>query len=130
MDAAADLAARGVPLVVRLGSPDEVVPAFADEVQGLVRGRRREPGAGRPDSGVKQSRGKLKVPFSLVDADVVVPTSLFPKEEFAARTLRPKIHRVWDEYLKPLPDPNANVRWTGSAPTGRASRPRRADGAG
>ena len=54
----------------------------------------------------REALGKaLEMPIRLVDADVVVPTSLFPKEEFAARTLRPKIHRVWDEYLKPITNP-------------------------
>ena len=38
---------------------------------------------------------------------MVVPTSLFPKQEFAARTIRPKIHRVLAEYLKPIPNPKA-----------------------
>jgi deoxyribodipyrimidine photo-lyase len=53
----------------------------------------------------------LRVPFSLVDADVVVPSSLFPKEEYAARTIRPKIQRVRDDYLRPSPQPKARVRW-------------------
>ena len=127
VDAAADLAARGVPLVVRLGSPDEVVPAFAEEVRAsFVVGDENPVRVGQKWR--EQVAGKLKVPFSLVDADVVVPTSLFPKEEFAARTLRPKIHRVWDEYLKPLPNLNAQVRWTGPDADRRASRPGRADG--
>ena len=39
--------------------------------------------------------------FVTIDADTVVPSALFPKEEFAARTLRPKIHRVLDRYLAP-----------------------------
>ena len=69
-------------------------------------------------------RGRLKVPFYLVDADVVVPTSLFPKEEFAARTLRPKIHRVWDEYLKPLPNLKARVALDRARSPGGADRRR------
>ena len=115
VDASADLAARGVPLVVRLGRPDEVVPAFADEVKAsFVVGDENPVRVGQKWR--QAVAGELKVPFILVDADVVVPTSLFPKEEFAARTLRPKIHRVWDEYLKPLPNLNAKVRWTEPAP--------------
>jgi len=42
---------------------------------------------------------KLKVAFVTIDADVVVPTSFFPKEEFAARTIRPKIHRILGDFL-------------------------------
>ena len=66
----------------------------------------------------KSAARKLCVPFYLVDADVVVPTSLFPKEEFAARTIRPKIHRVWEEYLRPLPSPAARTGWTQAYPAG------------
>ena len=47
----------------------------------------------------------------VVDADVVVPTSLFPKEEFAARTLRPKMHKVWDDYLVAIDNPKAHIHW-------------------
>ena len=120
VDAAADLAARGVPLVVRLGRPDEVVPALAAEVgASLVVGDENPVRIGQQWR--EQVARRLEVPFHLVDADVVVPTSLFPKEEFAARTLRPKIHRVWDEYLKPLPSPErSSSPGTDRAPPGEA----------
>ena len=118
-DAEADLAARGVPLVVRLGNPGEVVPAFVEEVRAsLLVGDENPVRVGR-EWRERVSR-RLAVPFHLVDADVVVPTSLFPKEEYAARTLRPKIHRVWQEYLKPLPSPMARIPWEGRRPAGEA----------
>jgi deoxyribodipyrimidine photo-lyase len=44
------------------------------------------------------------VPMIAVDGDVVIPSALFPKEEYAARTIRPKIHRVLDHYVKRIPD--------------------------
>jgi len=50
---------------------------------------------------VKQA---LTVPFACVDADVVVPSMYFPKEEWAARTLRPKIQRILPAYLQPIVD--------------------------
>jgi deoxyribodipyrimidine photo-lyase len=38
-----------------------------------------------------------------VEGDVVVPVeTASTKHEFAARTLRPKLHRLWDAYLEPL----------------------------
>jgi len=38
-----------------------------------------------------------------VEGDVVVPVeTASSKHEFAARTLRPKIHRLWENYLQPL----------------------------
>ena len=56
----------------------------------------------------------LDVPFVCVDADVVVPRKYFPKEEWAARTLRPKIQRLLPIYLQPIID---------LEPTHRLSRP-------
>ena len=119
VDAERDLMVRGVPLVVRLGRPGEVVPVLAAEMgASLVVGDKNPVRIGQQWR--EQVAGALEVPFHLVDADVVVPTSLFPKEEFSARTLRPKVHRVWEEYLRPLPSPHARVAWNGSRPAGEA----------
>ncbi len=122
VDVEQDLAVRNVPLLVRLGRPGDVVPALAAEVgASVVIGDENPLRIGQQWR--TQVAGKLQVPFHVVDADVVVPTSLFPKEEFAARTLRPKIHRVWQEYLKPLPSPDARVAWAGSRPAGESVHP-------
>ena len=105
-DARNDLAACGVPLVVRLGRPDRVAIEVANLIQPAL-----VIGDDNPVRVAQEWRSALvrdlAVPCRLVDADVVVPSSLFPKEEFAARTLRPKMHRAWNDYLKPLPRPIA-----------------------
>jgi len=64
-----------------------------------------------PESWRKRAAEKLRVPFWTVDADVIVPTKFFPKEEFAARTLRPKLHRVLPAFLQPSENPRAVVEW-------------------
>lgn len=57
----------------------------------------------------------LPCPFVVVDDAAGVPLSLFPKEEFAARTLRPKLNKVRDTWLVPLHEPkpvvNPKARW-------------------
>ena len=53
----------------------------------------------------------VKVPFWTVDADVVVPTALIESEQYAARTIRPRIHRHLAAHLVPSRDPVARVRW-------------------
>lgn len=58
---------------------------------------------------------RLDAPFVTVDADVIVPTEHFTKEEYAARTIRPKIHRLLPVYLKPLSNPVAVRSWEGMA---------------
>ena len=54
---------------------------------------------------------KLNVPFWTVDADVIVPSSQFPREEYAARTLRPKITRLLQVFLQQPENPVAKRAW-------------------
>lgn len=45
---------------------------------------------------------RAEIPVYAVDSNGVVPLSKFEKEEFAARTIRPKINRILADYLKPF----------------------------
>lgn len=45
---------------------------------------------------------KVSVPYHAVDSSCVVPMSLMEKREWAAYTIRPKIHRLLPQYLKPV----------------------------
>ncbi len=47
---------------------------------------------------------KAKVPVFAVDSNGIIPMSKFDKEEYGAYTIRPKIKKLLDNYLKPLPD--------------------------
>jgi len=110
VDARKDLETRGVPLVVRIGRPNEVAAKVATEARAaIVIGDENPVHVGQIWRA--SLADALNLPIRLVDADVVLPTSLFPKEEYAARTIRLKIHRVWDDYLKPIADPKAHARW-------------------
>ncbi len=102
------LSRRGVPLVVQLGDPDQVVSSIVSMLRPcLLVGDENPLRIGQ--SWRQKVAASVKVPFALVDADVVVPTSHFPKQEFAARTLRPKIHRLLPGYLKRIADLSAKV---------------------
>lgn len=110
VDAAADLKERRIPLIVRLDQPPEVVKQIVAETSPVAIVSDENPlriGRQWRDELARE----LKIPLYLVDADVVVPTSLFTKEEYAARTIRPKIHRVISPFLVPLPNPSANIVW-------------------
>jgi deoxyribodipyrimidine photo-lyase len=123
-DAALDLERRGVPTVVRVGPPDRVIPAIAEECHAaMVVGDENPVRVGRQWR--ERAAERLRVPFYLVDADVVVPSSHFPSEEYAARTLRPRIHRLLPEYLRPTPDPHACVEWETPPPAGDTIDPDR-----
>src|SRR5436190_589337 len=45
---------------------------------------------------------KIAVAFHAVDSSCVVPMSRFEKREWAAYTIRPKIHRLLPDYLRPF----------------------------
>ncbi len=110
VDAEADLEQRGISFVLGLGRPDRVLLKMAGALcPAIVIGDENPVRTGA--FWREQVSQELAVPLRFVDSDVVVPTVLFPREEFAARTLRPKIHRVWDDYLKPIPNPAARARF-------------------
>jgi deoxyribodipyrimidine photo-lyase len=100
---------RGAAFVFR-PYPNHSLLRFCEEVRPcLVIGDEnplREPEAWR-----RKVAARLSVPFWTVDADVVVPSRLFPKEEYAARTLRPKIEKLVDQFLTPSANPRARYRW-------------------
>jgi deoxyribodipyrimidine photo-lyase len=48
--------------------------------------------------------------YLVVDDAAIVPMALFAKEETAARTLRPKIARVLDAWLRPIAEPKPSVK--------------------
>ena len=104
-----DLRARRVGFVVRR-SPDHGVAGFCEDVRAaLVVGDEnplREPEQWRRDAA-----SRLRVPFWTVDADVVVPTALLVKEQYAARTMRPRIRPLIPRFLDDTGEPRARVAW-------------------
>ncbi|MBX7053583.1 MAG: deoxyribodipyrimidine photo-lyase [Pyrinomonadaceae bacterium] len=57
--------------------------------------------------------GRAEIPVFVVDSNGVVPMSKFDKEEYAAYTIRPKIKKLLDRYLVPLPFENVEVQCKG-----------------
>ena len=96
----AALAKRGVRLVVRRGEPLEVVTALAEPAAMVVTDAAYTavPRQWRRD--VARAVGCSVVQ---VETDVVVPVAVVSDHrEYAARTIRPKLHRHLDTYLRPL----------------------------
>ena len=101
-EVAAALAERGIRFVVRRGAPHDVAVALGEEAAMVVcdRGYLRDQKAWRADVAER-----LACALVQVEGDVVVPLEVASdKAEAAARTLRPKLHKAWDEYLRPLED--------------------------
>ena len=108
-DLAEELAKRGIGFILRR-YPDHSVPAFVRDVDAALligdENPLREPNRWRDDVAAAVS-----VPFWTVDADVVVPSCLLVKEQYAARTLRPRLHRLLPTYLVAEPGPKPKLAW-------------------
>jgi deoxyribodipyrimidine photo-lyase len=99
-DVRAALRRRGVKFVLRHGPPHEVAIDLARRAALVVcdRGYLRHQKRWRDEVA-----DRAPVQVVQVDTDVVVPVeSASDHQEYAARTLRPKLHRLWPTYLKPL----------------------------
>ncbi|MGI8642708.1 MAG: deoxyribodipyrimidine photo-lyase [Thermomicrobiales bacterium] len=98
---------RGIGWALRTGEPETVIPALARELNAaLVITDQNALRIGREWRDAVAT--ELDVPFLAVDTDVVVPSTLFSNEEWAPRTIRPKIHRQLDQFLQPIAEPTAN----------------------
>ena len=106
---AAAVEKRGAAFVFRL-YPDNNLIQFCEEVKACLVVGDENP-MREPERWRRGAAEKLRVPLWTVDADVIVPTRLFEKEEYAARTLRPKLHKVLDIFLQPIANPRARYRF-------------------
>ena len=92
------LAKRGIAFVLRHGPPSRVALELARRASAVVcdRGYLRHQRAWR-----REVAGEATCRVVQVESDVIVPVeAASEKAEFAARTLRPRIHRQLAEYLQ------------------------------
>ncbi len=100
---------RGIGYVLRR-YPEHSLLKFCEDVKAaLIVGDEnpmREPKQWR-----ELAAKKLRLPLWTVDADVVVPSKLLEKEQYAARTIRPRLERRLKEFLTPPSNIKAKVEW-------------------
>ena len=108
-DLAEGLSARGVGLVLR-SHPDHSLLKFCREIRPAIVIGDENP-LREPERWRVKVASQLRVPLWTVDADVIVPTKLLLKEQFAARTIRPRIHALLPQFLVRQPGLKARVRW-------------------
>jgi deoxyribodipyrimidine photo-lyase len=108
-DAEHDLAERGIGFVLRR-PPDHEVAPFLEEVKAAL-----VVGDENPLRFTRARRDKLahsiRIPYLTVDADVVVPSRLLEKAQYAAYTARPRLEKLREEWLQPSANPQAQHAW-------------------
>jgi deoxyribodipyrimidine photo-lyase len=108
-DIAVALARRNVGFVLRR-FPDHSLLRFGGEVNPVLvvgdENPMREPEAWR-----RKAVDGLKVPLWTVDADVIVPSKLLEKAQYAAHIIRPRLQAQLKEFLVAARNPSAQVDW-------------------
>jgi deoxyribodipyrimidine photo-lyase len=108
-DIAAALVRRNVGFVLRR-FPDHSLLRFCDEVRpALVVGD--ENPMREPESWRRTAARKLTIPFWTVDADVIVPSKLLEKAQYAAHIIRPRLRAHLKQFLVAPRNPRALVSW-------------------
>jgi deoxyribodipyrimidine photo-lyase len=108
-DVASALAKRNIGFVLRR-FPEHSLVRFCDEVKpALVIGD--ENPMREPESWRRKAAKKLKVPLWTIDADVIIPSRLLAKEQYAAHIIRPRLQAELPRFLIPSKNPHAHVPW-------------------
>ena len=108
-DVEADLRARNVSFVLRNAPREDHMQFFADVQAAMVIGDENPMRV--PEQWRVHIAKKLAVPFWTVDADVVVPSALFEKAQYAAYTMRPRLWKRLPEWLEACENPHAQHAW-------------------
>ncbi|MBE7200207.1 MAG: deoxyribodipyrimidine photo-lyase, partial [Parafilimonas terrae] len=99
-DAKAGLEKRGIGFVMRKASPARIAIDLAKDAALLVLDRGY---LAIQKAWYREIAGHVKTRIVQVEGDVVVPVETASKKhEFAARTLRPKLNRLWDPFVAEL----------------------------
>jgi deoxyribodipyrimidine photo-lyase len=118
-DIAEELKKRNVGFVLRR-FPEHSLRRFCEEVRpALVVGD--ENPMREPESWRLKATRELKVPLWTVDADVIVPSRLLEKAQYAARIIRPRLRDRLKEFFVPFKNTAAKISW--KKPSGLQSLP-------
>jgi deoxyribodipyrimidine photo-lyase len=100
----AHLARLSIPFVMLAGDPGREIPGLAARLRAGAVVTDFDPLRVK-QAWQRAAAGSLGVPLVEVDGHNVVPArQVSAKQEYAARTIRPKIHRLFGEYLEEYPE--------------------------
>jgi deoxyribodipyrimidine photo-lyase len=104
-----DLAERNVSFIVRR-PPANQLEKFLEEVGAAVLVGDENP-CREPERWRRVLARRLQLPFFTVDADVVVPSNLFPKHQYALHIMKPRLYAELPKFLVPQTRTRANHEW-------------------
>jgi deoxyribodipyrimidine photo-lyase len=110
LDVAEGLAEREVGFAVRRPTDGDTLEGFLEEV-GAAMLVGDENVCREPERWRKALAKKLKIPFLTVDADVVVPSTVFGRTFVLLHHFRPKLHAELDNFLKPVEKQEVSYPW-------------------
>ena len=108
-DIEASLSKRNIGFVLRR-YPEHSLVRFCDEVKAALVVGDENP-MREPENWRRTAARKLKVPFWTVDSDVIVPSSVLEKAQYAAHTIRPRLQAQLKRFLVPARNQQARVPW-------------------
>ena len=108
-DIASALKERNVGFVLRR-YPEHSLGKFCDEVKASLIVGDENP-MREPENWRRVAAKKTKLPLWTVDADVIVPSALLEKAQYAAHTIRPRLQAQLNKFLVPGKNPHAHLPW-------------------
>lgn len=98
-----ELEKRAIPFHVLAGAPGRDIPRFIREEKAGILIADFDP-LRIKRKWKDEVAHALSIPFHEVDAHNIIPCrETSPKQEYAARTIRPRIHKLLNEFLEPFP---------------------------
>jgi deoxyribodipyrimidine photo-lyase len=123
VDIEEDLQQRKIGFIVRRPPNNSLEKLLAELNAAMVIGD--ENPCREPERWRKVLANRLRIPFWTVDADVVVPSSLFQKRMYALHIFKPKLYAELPKYLRAQPPLKPHKEW--EPPQGLESFPVRED---
>lgn len=104
------LAELNIPFFLSIGKPEEEIPGFLKKLNASILISDFDP-LKIKRIWKREIAKQLDIPFFEVDAHNIVPCVFVSgKEEFAAYTIRPKVHKHLPEFLTEFPEPQKQNR--------------------
>jgi deoxyribodipyrimidine photo-lyase len=108
-DIAEALEKRNLGFVLRR-FPDHSLVRFCDEARAALVVGDENP-MREPESWRAKATKQLRVPLWTVDADVIVPSRLLEKAQYAAHLMRPRLQALLPRFMVPHRNTHAHVAW-------------------